>query len=833
MKKVFGVLFLVLFLFVSIAYAKVEELDLSVAYSNSAATLKRLPNIWQLAKAGWVQNVETSSDLASGTFDRTKLNSDGKVVIAIGGGICSGSYISRVFDLSQTAGDEILNFNLYVPTGANGKFYLRSGTNPSSMGSWSEVPSTGYPIRNIIGSNNYMQYKVEMGSNSSCVSTPTFSGITLTWLRFTADVGRVLTAKVDDMYAYLIKGVSIEKDEPSGTEIRWAVSDDNGVTYKVFQSGSWVAISSYNVHTQGNTTSELQSIPQTAWKLLSPNFMRLIFSLKSQVNYLTPSVSSIEVTYDTPEVVINSLSCPQKLYIKERGSCQVSSQTNIGTLSYQWSGPSDVTITPNGSLVQLSFNSSGRKTVKIKVYISQIPSTFIERTATIDVPTPPKPKIGLNGPKGVMFGESATYQAEVTCPERLNCSFKFIIDGKEFSDNPVTVLFTEKGKHTVVAQSWDPEIPGSLAETSLSPFVSEVSKPVVSISAPKKVELGVPFTVTAKISASYGTPSGYWVLPDGSRVNGDTLTYTATRKMDDLKFKYVAFILGFSYTETMVESSPIKVDVYEMPQFKIKSFQKLDKPLYAPYGAFFGVTGDIGVVKDFGVTLSHQWDFGDGTVIEGGNPGRISHIYSEGGTYTVKLSVFDDRGNSSVDSLNITILDPPPLAVGPFKLVASNKYNRAPLSLYVKPVVTGGNPALDKVSSYQWFINGEAVSDGRMLKVTLNDPGDYLVGLRVETKTGKVAEGENLIRVNPNQLPVCEISYQDYPKYKYTKIFSSCYDPDGKIKSYFWDLGDGTTSERAKVFAKYETSGTYEVTLTVIDDSGAQATFSMPVIVER
>jgi PKD repeat protein len=283
----------------------------------------------------------------------------------------------------------------------------------------------------------------------------------------------------------------------------------------------------------------------------------------------------------------------------------------------------------------------------------------------------------------------------------------------------------------------------------------------------------------------------------------------------------------------MVESSPIKVDVYEMPQFRIKSFQKLDKPLYAPYGAFFGVMGDIGVVKDFGVTLHHQWDFGDGMVVEGGDPGRVSHIYSEGGTYTVKLSVFDDRGESSVDSLEITILDPPPLVVGPFKLVASNKYNRAPLSLYVKPVVSGGNPALDKVSSYRWSINGEGVSDGRMLKVTLNDPGDYLIGLRVETKTGKVAEGEELIRVNPNQVPVCEISYQDYPKYKYTKIFSSCYDPDGKVKSYFWDLGDGTTSERTKVFAKYEQSGTYEVTLTVTDDSGAQATFSMPVTVER
>jgi len=833
MRKVFWVLVLTLFLIGSIVYAKVSELDLSVASSNSAAAFKSSPDRWELARAGWVQVVESSSDLASGTFNGTKLNSDGKVVIALGGGTCSGSYISRVFDLSQSAGDETINFNLYIPSGASGAFYLRSGSSPSDMGTWSQIPSTAYPIRNIIGSNNYIQYKVEMGSNSSCVSTPAFSGITLSWLRFTTEIGRVVTVKVEDMYASLVNGVSVGRNEPSGTEIRWAVSDDNGVTFKKFQNGSWVSISSYNVSTQGNTTSELESIPQASWKLLSPNFMRLIFSLKSQVNYLTPSVSSIEVTYDTPEVVISSISCPQKLYIKEKGICQVSSQANIGTISYQWSGPSDLEITQDGASAQVSFNSSGRKTIKVRAYIFQVPSAFVERTATIDIPIPPKPKILLSGPRGVMFGESVTYKADITCPERMKCSFKFVIDGKEFTDNPITVLFTEKGKHSVIAQSWDPEIPGSLAETSLSPFVSEVPKPIVSISAPKKVELGVPFNVTAKISASYGTPSGYWILPDGSRVNGDTLTYRATRKMDDLKFKYLAFIEGFSYTETIVESSPIRVDVYEMPGFKIKSFQKLDKPLYAPYGAFFGVMGDIGVVKDFGVSLTHQWDFGDGTVVEGGDPARISHIYSEGGTYTVRLSVFDDRGNKSEDSLEITVLDPPPLVVGPFKLVSSNKYNRAPLTLFVKPVVSGGNPALDKVSSYKWFINGEEVSDGRMLKVTLNDPGDYLIGLRVETKTGKVAEGEELIRVNPNQLPFCEISYQDYPKYRYTKISSSCYDPDGKIKSYFWDLGNGATSERAKVFAKYEQSGTYVVTLTVTDDSGAKALFSMPVTIER
>jgi len=814
----------------STGFSEVRDLDLSQASGNSSALYRSSLGRWELGKSGWVQIVESQTDINSGTFNGTKLNSEGKIVLNLPTH-CSVNFISKVHNLSETAGEETITYNLYVPTGASGAIYLRHGSTPSSMGEWLLIPSTGYSIRNLIGSNNYIQYKVEMGSNTSCTSSPSFGGITLLWLRFTTESGRVGTAKVADMRASLVKGVSVVKNEPSGTEIRWAVSDDNGTTYKKYQNGSWVKITS--ISTDGNTTGEFQSIPQSAWGSLSSGYFKVFFSLRTNVNYLSPSVSSIQVNYDLPAIEVSSFSCSPKLYVGEKGSCQVASQTNIGRASYQWSGPSDMQITPEGASARVSFSASGRKALKLKALIEEIPDTFTEKSLTIDVATPQKPRVILSGPKGVMFGEGATYQAEVSCPERMACSFRFLVDGKTYGDQTIEVLFEELGKHSVVAQAWDPNIPNSLGESSISVFVSQVPKPLVSIISPKKVELGVPFTLSAKISASYGTPSGYFVLPDDSHVSGDTLTYTATKRVDDLKFKYVAYIEGFDYTATTVESSPIKVDVYEMLQFKIKSFQKLDKPIYAPYGAFFGVTGNVGMAKDFGVTLTHRWDFGDGTVIEGGEPGRTGHSYTEAGTYTVTLSVFDDRGNVSTDSLEITILSPPSLVVGPFKIVSSNKYNRAPLKVFLRPNVMGGHPTLDKVSSYNWTLNGDLCSEARMFSATLNDPGDYVIGLRVETNTGKVAEGTQTITVNPNQLPECTISYQDYPKYKYTKIISSCKDPDGKVKSYYWDLGDGTTSDKSKVFAKYQESGTYLVSLTVTDDSGDQAVFSLPVTVER
>lgn len=821
---------LLILLIASPGFSEVKNLDLSKAMGSSYSVYNSSLGRWELTRGPWQQIKEGLSDLEQGSFDGTVLNSEDKIVISTPAH-CSGTFISKVHDLSQVTGDEIMTYNLYIPNTTGAIVYLRHGQTPTPMSEWSVVPSSDIELRSLIGDSKYIQYKVFMESNSQCQTSPSFEGVSFLWTKFNSGPGRVKTPQISQIRAPLVKSVSVAQSSPSGTELRWAVSDDDGNSYKKYQNGSWVKIT--DISSNGNTKDELQGIPPSAWKSLNLGYFRLFFSLKTSLDYLTPSVSAIQVDYDLPEVTISSLSCPSSLYVEQKGNCLVVSQANIGTLDYRWSGSSDIQVIPNGASAEISFKALGRKTLQLKAFVKEIEDIFTVKTATIDVTSPPKPRIKLSGPKGVMFGESATYRAEVTCPEGLICSFRFLVDNIVYQTETIEVLFGELGKHNVVAQAWDPQIPGSLGENTISVYVSEVSKPYISIKAPKKVELGVPFTLMAQISARYGTPSGYWILPDGSHVDGDTLTYTAMEKRDDLKFKYAAYIEGFDYTTTTVESSSIKVDVYEMSQFKIKSYQKLDKPIYAPYGAFFGVTGNVGIAKDFGVSLTHQWDFGDGTIIEGEEPKRAGHFYAEAGTYSITLRVLDDRGNISTDSLEVNILSAPPVVVESFKIIASNKFNRAPLKVFLKPKVTGGHPSLDKVSSYLWAVNGEPVSESRMFSATFNEPGDYVIGLRAETKTGKVAEGTQTITVNPNQLPQCAISYQDYPKYKYTKITPSCKDPDGKIKSYSWDLGNGMTFDNSKVFAKYQESGTYIVSLTVTDDSGGQAVFSLPVTVER
>jgi len=58
-------------------------------------------------------------------------------------------------------------------------------------------------------------------------------------------------------------------------------------------------------------------------------------------------------------------------------------------------------------------------------------------------------------------------------------------------------------------------------------------------------------------------------------------------------------------------------------------------------------------------------------------------------------------------------------------------------------------------------------------------------------------------------------------------------DLEERVRSYFWDFGNGETSKTRIGYAHYNQSGTYNVRLTVKDDSGDEASFQWDVVVER
>jgi len=85
-----------------------------------------------------------------------------------------------------------------------------------------------------------------------------------------------------------------------------------------------------------------------------------------------------------------------------------------------------------------------------------------------------------------------------------------------------------------------------------------------------------------------------------------------------------------------------------------------------------------------------------------------------------------------------------------------------------------------------------------------------------------------------NQAPVIEVVAEPRTGEAPLEVFfdtSNSYDPDGSIENYQWDFKDGDKATGKEVNHTFNSSGTYKVELTIIDNEGAETTISKIIIV--
>jgi PKD repeat protein len=148
------------------------------------------------------------------------------------------------------------------------------------------------------------------------------------------------------------------------------------------------------------------------------------------------------------------------------------------------------------------------------------------------------------------------------------------------------------------------------------------------------------------------------------------------------------------------------------------------------------------------------------------------------------------------------------------------------------------------VEKVEWSFGDGSTSTEGAPEHTYQTGGRYVVGLTVTDNRGATSKARVTIQVNqaphaeaiaraasiPEGLPLKFIT-GDVPLTVELDGTNSK-DPDGKITSYHWDLGDGRTSTQPQLSLTYQSHGEYEVTLIVTDDQGlsAQDTVAITVI---
>ena len=213
--------------------------------------------------------------------------------------------------------------------------------------------------------------------------------------------------------------------------------------------------------------------------------------------------------------------------------------------------------------------------------------------------------------------------------------------------------------------------------------------------------------------------------------------------------------------------------------------------------------------------LAYQWDFGDGSTSD--EP-VIVYSYGAPGRPTARLRVLEPGTRAARGAEGFI---PVHLRVAP-RANAGQALTVAPGEL-IPFDGSASVPSDSPITGYLWTFGDGETAPLAQLEKAYGTPGIYRALLRVTDDSDHPCNfGLATRMVTVNAPPVAEAGSDQ------TSIIGSpvqlngraSYDVDGAIKSYVWDMGDGTTIEGPNVTHAFQSSGVFTATLSVTDDSG-------------
>ncbi len=251
------------------------------------------------------------------------------------------------------------------------------------------------------------------------------------------------------------------------------------------------------------------------------------------------------------------------------------------------------------------------------------------------------------------------------------------------------------------------------------------------------------------------------------------------------------------------------VNVYPVPQ---ADFTPNDVCINQPVNFF-----DISFVNGGSIT-SWFWDFGDGNVSQQQNP---THNYVNNGPHTITLIVSTNNGctDTIIKTINVW-----PLPQANF---SSTKDCEGEVVVFTDQSFTqSGN-----IISWNWDFGDGSTSTQQNPSHQYTAPGTYTVTLTVTTSGGCTdTRPRNLIiyplpllNFSTNAAGVCAGST--------INITNNSTTTNGAINNWFWNFGDGSTSNAYQPSHQYNNPGTYTITLIASTSHGCTDTISQPVTI--
>jgi PKD repeat protein len=215
-----------------------------------------------------------------------------------------------------------------------------------------------------------------------------------------------------------------------------------------------------------------------------------------------------------------------------------------------------------------------------------------------------------------------------------------------------------------------------------------------------------------------------------------------------------------------------------------------------------------------GLPTSRGWDFGDGGVSTDESP---SHVYSAPGSYTVTLTVGNDRGSDTLTRTDLIQVSEP-VAPPTAGFTASPTSGEAPLAVQFTDGSTGAD-------GWHWDFGDSATSSAQHPSHVYSAPGSYTV---VQTVTN-AGGSDGLTRVGyiqvaaPPAPPVAAFTASPTTGAAPLTVQFTDTSTGGAATGWSWDFGDGATATAQSPSHVYAAPGSYDVTLTVSNADGTDS----------
>lgn len=234
-----------------------------------------------------------------------------------------------------------------------------------------------------------------------------------------------------------------------------------------------------------------------------------------------------------------------------------------------------------------------------------------------------------------------------------------------------------------------------------------------------------------------GAPVDFGLLSSKTVVTGDDgkarVTYTAPQKpFESTGLGTVVSIMGTPIGNDFRGESGRTVDIRLMPPGVILPPNGAPVPAIVvtptPVAAFTPTTFDASGTSDEGVICGarcrYSWSFGDGGSAEGM---VVTHEFRAAGTFTVRLTVTDERGQSAVGTQAITV-------GASAKPTASFVFSpTAPLPgqiIFFNASASAAAPGR-RIVAYEWDFGSGRTDSGVTVSKGYNTPDTYTVTLKV------------------------------------------------------------------------------------------------------